>query len=35
LPGLNSYYQSIRFIYSLLRFNEETPASTIINNQKY
>ena len=31
----NSYYQSIRFVYSLLKYNLETPASTSINNQNY
>ena len=35
MPDFNSYYQSIRFVNSLLRFNEETSASTIINNQNY
>ena len=35
MPYLTSYYQSIRFVNSLLRFNEETSASTIKNNQNY
>ena len=35
MPDFNSYYQSSRFVYSLLRYTEETPPTTIINNQNY
>ena len=35
MPDLNSYYQSTCFVYSLLKYKEETLDSTIINNQNY